>query len=812
MKTRTLFIAALAIAIVGVGLTTVIVATSDVEEVRVLPVLIVAAVSFLALLGLAAPWALRLRRTAHERATRLANLERRMALLSDRMEAETAQTAMRGLEERVQRLHDSVAEIKRVAEASSGGLGVEPSDITASLVALGESQGLAMQEFLSPEQAAGQVRAAVATGRILDALPYLDAFPVVVHDLELSEARALFKGLRRLGYLGHAQPVIESIADRFGNPKDARAAELYASELALYRGEIDVDMPLPPLEGGLRGNVVMHLVGKALPETQSGYTLRSQYTVEAQRRLGIEPVVVAQAGASDRAHQHTETYEYRGIRYYLLGGPQRGVVPWNDWLRENVAALADVVRLVKPAAIHTHSDFMNAMIALPVARAYGIPVVNETRGFWEESWLSRTANAERWADLEELEERVGLPDMYRLRVEREAHTRNQSDAVVTLARVMRQHIQHVGQDLEMPAPPTSIAPNSVQAEDFPVLPRDEALRADLGIEPSDVIVGYISSIVEYEGIDTLIQGVFELQSALEVARALEALESPSSALAEAELTRQKSAPFMGAPGVEAHVHAEDGQLDLSGKQRPSPVAALHDSVATTSRALGGSRSEHARAQSDADISDPNPGHDSARASILSGFMERLRLVHPEKDDDTLATLGQSLLASVGGLSGTGIRLMIVGDGAELKNLVALAAHLSVDVLFTGRVPHESVLGYYGLIDLFVVPRKRAAVTELVTPLKPFEALSTGRPCVFSDVKALAEIATDSGCIELFKADDHHDLALTIGDLLGRPDRLAQMSREGARWVRAERSWDNNARTYLEVYQSLGLQLESGGRA
>jgi hypothetical protein len=58
-----------------------------------------------------------------------------------------------------------------------------------------------------------------------------------------------------------------------------------------------------------------------------------------------------------------------------------------------------------------------------------------------------------------------------------------------------------------------------------------------------------------------------------------------------------------------------------------------------------------------------------------------------------------------------------------------------------------------LIDVFVVPRKPVEVCHLVTPLKPFEAFSTGRTVVLSDVRALARVARDSGAAELFSAGD-----------------------------------------------------------
>lgn len=778
-------IAVMVVVLASIASIIAIVATFGSVSAATLMLGIVAAVTILALGGMGAAWAVRFRRSANQRATRVTNLERRVTALADRlskhataMEQESA-LPHESLERQVQQLETKVAEFERVARERGAASTRSLLDMTASLVALGRAEGLRLSDFVQPQQAAEQVRAAAGSGRILEALPFLNAFPEVLRDLDLTTARALIKGLRRLGYLSHAVAVIEEIAERFGNPGDARAAEMYASELRLYRGEVDLDLELPAMNAECRSDVVLHFVGKAMPETQSGYTLRTQYTVEAQRQLGLEPVVVAQAGASDRVHRYTETYEHRGIRYYLLGGPKRGSVPWDQWLRENVIALAEVVRLARPAVIHAHSDFMNAMIALPVARAYGIPLVNETRGFWEESWLSRTATAEGWGDLNDLRDRYGLPDMYSLRVEREAQARSESDAVITLARVMRDHIDHIGADRGFPAPTISIAPNAVRTADFPVLPRDGALRERLGFATDGVVIGYISSIVEYEGIDTLVRGMFELESAIDAVRQLELHRSEST------LSTGPRGPSVGSNAVGGEAEApQNGWRD-------------HDIGVTT---VADSVGPQAEASGVGAVASTSLG-----SAVLDGLVEKLRTVHQNAGDDALRAYGEALIASVDSFRDKPIDLLIVGDGAELPTLKKLAGDLGVkNVRFAGRVPHDQVLDYYGVIDVFVVPRKRAAVTDLVTPLKPFEAMSTGKPCVFSDVRALAEIAEDSGAVELFKAGDHHDLAKKIAALLGDPDRMNRMARAGAEWVRKERTWDRNARDYASVYRALGV--------
>src|SRR5699024_4744183 len=159
----------------------------------------------------------------------------------------------------------------------------------------------------------------------------------------------------------------------------------------------------------------------------------------------------------------------------------------------------------------------------------------------------------------------------------------------------------------------------------------------------------------------------------------------------------------------------------------------------------------------------------------------------------------------------------------LETLKAHAESQGIEnVFFTGRVPHEDVLKYYGLIDLFVVPRKKSQVADLVTPLKPFEAFSTGRCVILSDVGALQEIATQSGAVETFRAGSATDLALQIAALIDDPDRRHELGARAASWVGNHRAWDRDVNEYYRICRKRGcggpenlpldseLALEKGG--
>ncbi|TYB49893.1 glycosyltransferase [Actinomadura chibensis] len=149
--------------------------------------------------------------------------------------------------------------------------------------------------------------------------------------------------------------------------------------------------------------------------------------------------------------------------------------------------------------------------------------------------------------------------------------------------------------------------------------------------------------------------------------------------------------------------------------------------------------------------------------------------------------------------GAPVTLLLVGDGPERGALERRAAGHGVHAVFTGRVPMESVRRFHAVLDVFAVPRRADRVCQLVTPLKPIEAMAGGIPVIASDVRALREIVEPGVTGELTVPEDPEAWANCLEDLAYSPERRQKIGRSAREWVRAERTWRAVAERYRAAY-------------
>ena len=478
----------------------------------------------------------------------------------------------------------------------------------------------------------------------------------------------------------------------------AAAGELYVLTDGIPPGERAAHPIAPGPRSATVPGRVLHLVTDALPTTNAGYTVRTQRIAVAQQEAGLDPQVVTKAGFPV-AQGHLD-----GRRVANLDGvPYHRLLPYRLPSRADAAAAlghdlaARLTGRLRPAVLHAASNHLNGQLALDLREDFGLPVIYEVRGFWEETWLSRhgvdpglaaqpvttstpsssvtsPADAARPARQPPAREMVvparlraadlAASDFYLLSREAETRCMTEANLVITLGEVMRAEIVARGVDPGK----VIVVPNAVSADFLEPLPDGGPLRETLGIRPGELVVGLVSNLVAYEGVGTLLE-------------------------AAAELRRR----------------------------------------------------------------------------------------------------------------GQRVRPLIVGDGAERAALQRFAGQLGLTgtAIFTGRVPMAEVRRYHAVLDLFVVPRTTDRVCQLVTPLKPVEAMASGLAVVASDVGALREIIRPEVTGALATSGDPVSFADNMEPLLYSSDLRRKLGANAREWVARDRTWAHNAAIYRAAYERLG---------
>ena len=151
-----------------------------------------------------------------------------------------------------------------------------------------------------------------------------------------------------------------------------------------------------------------------------------------------------------------------------------------------------------------------------------------------------------------------------------------------------------------------------------------------------------------------------------------------------------------------------------------------------------------------------------------------------------------------------LRLLLVGGGPMEKTLrqQAETSRAAQRIHFVGRVPHEDVERYYSLIDVLVYPRKKMRLTDLVTPLKPLEAMAQRRLVAASDVGGHRELIEDGVTGTLFPPDDPVALAESVAGLFAIQDRWDERRNIARAYVERDRNWSSNISRYGPVYHKL----------
>ena len=220
------------------------------------------------------------------------------------------------------------------------------------------------------------------------------------------------------------------------------------------------------------------------------------------------------------------------------------------------------------------------------------------------------------------------------------------------------------------------------------------------------------------------------------------------------------------------------------------------------------------------------GVDGAKITVVPNGVDSQRFTPLERDNELAHELGLEdkvvigyvgslldyegldlLLKAASKLAETRLdfHVLVVGDGAEKNKLEALASHLNLlgtYVTFTGRVPHHDVEKYYSLIDIAPFPRLPLPVCELVSPLKPFEAMAMEKAIIVSNVRALTEIVDDGVLGLVHEKGSVESLATQIETLLDDATLRESLAGAAREWVIRERDWKVLSARVANIYEQL----------
>ncbi len=298
---------------------------------------------------------------------------------------------------------------------------------------------------------------------------------------------------RNTGRYSEARAAIsKALAREPNHPAYRELEELLKADRAVYEDGFWPTLTPAPVKFPSGVKKVLHVLENSLPYKTSGYTVRSHYIVTNQQKLGYEPIVITKPGFPVDMGMKDYNAEdvIDGISYFrstCTGEANYNRRPLDSFLQEYAESVRDVATTQKPDLIHAASNFKNAIAGLAAARALGLPFVYEMRGLWEDTQVSKgviTEETERYTFFRDLETRC----------------MSMADAVVTISDSQKEEICARG----IAADQVFTVHNAVEVEKFPIIERDSDLAQELGIEGCKIL-GYISSIVSYEGIDVLLK-------------------------------------------------------------------------------------------------------------------------------------------------------------------------------------------------------------------------------------------------------------------------------------------------------------------
>jgi glycosyltransferase involved in cell wall biosynthesis len=315
-------------------------------------------------------------------------------------------------------------------------------------------------------------------------------------------ARHAAVALRRAGDLSVSTKLAQhTVSVRPGDATAQRLVDVGHSSLAVLASGLPLE-PVRRRSARGRDGTVAYLLHNSLPHASAGYATRTHGLLTALVRDGWDAHAITRLGypydvwGMDDHRTAAPLDRIDGVAYHRLLDGRRPYLKWpiGEYLDTYVSRVEKLVRQHDLGIVHGASNYWNGFAAVSAARRLGLPSVYEVRGLWELTRISRDTSYEG-------------SEMFRLTARLEAAACRAADHVLTITDALRSEMVGRG----VPGHKISVLPNGVDTSRFVPRDRDGGLAAELGVGDS-VVIGYVGSVLDYEGIDLLLEAVARLRA------------------------------------------------------------------------------------------------------------------------------------------------------------------------------------------------------------------------------------------------------------------------------------------------------------
>jgi len=299
------------------------------------------------------------------------------------------------------------------------------------------------------------------------------------------------KSAEELWGLGELSKSVEEFAKSgFRGRMRARKIRRQLVELAI---PVKQSAKLEQTSGQVR---VLFYFTNSKPFTESGYTERSHQLLMALKNHGVSVMGVTRLGYPAvigtfpaRGHSVVD-----GIKYvHLL--PKKFPMEKSAQIDLAVRMLVKEARDFDATVLHTTTDFKNAIVVSRAAEILEIPWVYETRGELHKTWLSKKPK--------NFQTDAISSEFYLAASRKEFESMRKAAAVVQLSEISK--ASAVGEGIS--GDKIAIVPNAVSAIEIGRNYDRTLVREELGLQKGKKLVGAITSVVQYEGLDDLLKAV-----------------------------------------------------------------------------------------------------------------------------------------------------------------------------------------------------------------------------------------------------------------------------------------------------------------